>query len=607
MDKALESLISAFKSLKKVDTHAPHLLDYIKTYAMPSKAPVNHERTRLRLQQRRAWPVFQSLSQTDLNYAYADFVMSIRLEQNFGFYIKALALGLQVPPQSHKLYPRIREWRSTYLALKSFKDFASPYHARFFDDIRKAVAEYEETIIRSDADPLVFFANLYPAYLRLNFLHQINSSFDVNLLFKEPFQDIGVKMKPVLNHSIREFIRGNHAQWELSCLEPETCTRIRVLAACLQMVREFAKFASTGDGRGTCPLLRSACPYAEKAKVDLRPRKEYITTEDKENIRTTNRPISAFTSDACEEQCACSRMCLLFNAELDALDVDNDLPATLDFLLRCVTVHLSPLMQCLSSILAFLKKIFLFSRSDFVQCMFSLLRDLPLTKHSFIFVLDSALEKTLRPCSFTKEIDIVLLDSQDQWNYFTLFLKMEYPIDILMSKEDRIELSQIFKHLWRMKKTENLLIAVRTKVLEKQDRIRVIAYLDLVFKLNFYVFYEVIEKEYTLFVEGDKLLGKKELTGDEFCEATERIDPLHGLKTRFKEFFATIHRKIFMEKEIRAKLIAFLDGIEKMCRDVAKSGTWDDDPLRADLKGFTENVDIDKKTFLHAYLAQLAL
>eukprot|EP00866_Antonospora_locustae_P001504 jgi/Antlo1/1504/2050 len=312
--------------------------------------------------------------------------------------------------------------------------------------------------------------------------------------------------------------------------------------------------------------------------------------------------VQMHVSTSMQNKCTCGNMCAAFYTEIDKLNVDNDLTQKLLFLQSTIAAHMMPLLHCIGTILLFLKKTFLFSRSDFVQCMFSLLRDLPWTRHSFVFVLDSSLDKTLSSSFLGKQIDIIILDSQDQWNHFTLFFKMEYPLCILMAREDKVWLSQIFKHLWRMKTVENLLITVRMKKLDTFEKLRVVAYLDLIFRLDFYVFYEVIEKEYRRHFGDNKLFCISSVEDIETLLQGNNADPLEKLGTRCREFLSAVRRQIFMDRSTRTLFMNLLDELESMCKDIAKFCTWNDESVKRALLNFVGSLNVDKETVFHKYL-----
>ncbi|KAL0265769.1 UNVERIFIED_CONTAM: hypothetical protein PYX00_011484 [Menopon gallinae] len=586
MDEAIQSLIAAYKAFKEISADTPGLLQYLKKYVSAAQQTPDRARTRQRLQKRNALHIFKSLSPTDLNYKYAEFVLSVRLKEAFGFYIKALALGFDVPRQGHVLYTTIAGWKSVYLALKSSRELNLPYHACFFEYVKRALLEYEDHVVRSSTDPLAFFAAVRPSYLKLDLLHQLNANFDAEALFRRPFSELGLNVKSQLNANIKEFIRGTSRLWVLSCLEAEDIALIKRVSRCLALVAEFLKWGCTVHlQQSACPLLGCGCPYAKACSESTRSEGEQqhgvCCLESKGSLYMSSiTEVQKYVGTSKEMGCTCGSICAAFYREIDRLDVDEDLTQRLLVLQTTVAAHMMPVLHCIGSIILFLKKTFLFSRSDFVQCMFSLLRDLPLTRHSFVFVLDSSLDKTLQSPLLGKQIDIVILDSQDQWSHFTLFFKMEYPLSVLMAKEDRVWLSQIFKHLWRMKTVENLLVTIRMRKLNMSEKLRAMAYLDFVFRLDFYIFYEVIEKEYKRYFGDGKLFGIRDVDDIVALVQCSDVNPLEGLGTRCREFLSVVRTRIFMDRSTRTLFLNVLDELEKMCKDIAKFCAWNDDAVR---------------------------
>ncbi|ELA41649.1 uncharacterized protein VICG_01282 [Vittaforma corneae ATCC 50505] len=64
---------------------------------------------------------------------------------------------------------------------------------------------------------------------------------------------------------------------------------------------------------------------------------------------------------------------------------------------------------------------------------------------------------------------------------FSLYIKLDYPVSLLIEEEFVIKLVYIFKFLWKLKKIEHL-----------AGRLRELKYFNFIQKLQFYVFNEVI-------------------------------------------------------------------------------------------------------------------
>lgn len=604
MDEALESLITAYKVFKKVNRETPDLLPYLKKYVSVAQKPLDRERIRMRLQKKNVLHIFQSLSPTEMNYRYSVFVLSVRLKEIFSFYIKALALGFDVPRHTHVLYSTILKWKSVYVALKSSRGLDSPYHVCFMEYVKKALLDYEEQVVRADTDPLAFFVAVHSSYMKLDLLHRLNTNFDAEMLLRRPFNELELDVKGQLSANIREFIRAESRLRVLSCLEAEDVELIKRVARCLALVSEFRKWGCIVHlQQSTCPLLEYGCPYAKTCDKSTWNQHPQCHSESKSSLYMDSTiAVQMHLNARMQKECTCGNVCAAFYAELGKLNVDEDLTQKLVFLQSAIAAHMMPVLHCIGTIFLFLKKTFLFSRSDFVQCMFSLLRDLPLTRHSFVFVLDSSLDKTLPSSFLGKEIDIVILDSQDQWNHFTLFFKMEYPLSILMAREDKVWLSQIFKHLWRMRTVENLLITIRMKRLDKLEKLRAVAYLDFIFRLDFYIFYEVIEREYKHYFGYDELFFIRSVEDIEALLQNSDADPLEKLGAKCREFLFVVRTRIFMERSMRALFTNLLSELENMCKDISKFCTWNDDSVKCALLSFVGSLNVEKETVFYKYL-----
>lgn len=147
-------------------------------------------------------------------------------------------------------------------------------------------------------------------------------------------------------------------------------------------------------------------------------------------------------------------------------------------------------------LLDFVHSTFLFGRIDFIEKLFIALKESRKTgRKNICNALENALNSTFPKSSFNSLVDIYITQEEPAKNdgvrndampeqgseSFSLYIKLEYPVSLLIEEEFVIKLVYIFKFLWKLKKIEHL-----------ARRLRELRYFNFIQKLQFYVFNEVI-------------------------------------------------------------------------------------------------------------------
>ncbi|KAM0680792.1 Gamma-tubulin complex component 3 [Glugoides intestinalis] len=138
-------------------------------------------------------------------------------------------------------------------------------------------------------------------------------------------------------------------------------------------------------------------------------------------------------------------------------------------------------------LLRFLHSTFLFGRRDFIEHLFTSLKESrKIGRKSISNILEVCLATAFPNSPFTSLVDIYI--SQDEpvektmgVESFSLYIKLDYPVTLLIDEQFVIKLVYIFKFLWKIMKIDNL-----------AGRLKELRYLAFIQKLQFYVFNEVI-------------------------------------------------------------------------------------------------------------------
>ncbi|KAM0677796.1 Gamma-tubulin complex component 3 [Binucleata daphniae] len=174
----------------------------------------------------------------------------------------------------------------------------------------------------------------------------------------------------------------------------------------------------------------------------------------------------------------------------------------LDVIIENVNEKMREVLSGVKENLETVKNIFLFQRSDFVETLSMFLNrheNKNLFNRTISYILENAMVNTFgRLNEFMKKIDVCILENEQSLNCISLFCQLNFPLNLIFTKEIILKLVGIFKFLWRVKKIENLIAQLRKKEIETNSKVKIIVYNNLINKLMFYFCYEVIEKEFVI-------------------------------------------------------------------------------------------------------------
>lgn len=228
-------------------------------------------------------------------------------------------------------------------------------------------------------------------------------------------------------------------------------------------------------------------------------------------------------------------------------------------------------------LLEYIHSTFLFGRIDFIESFFSSLKESrKITKKNLLATLEGCLATAFPGSSFNSLVDIYI--SQDESmpdaqpnDSFSLYCKLSYPVSVLLEEEFVLKLVYIFKFLWKLKKIDHI-----------SRRIRSPMYINLVHKMMYYAFNEVI--------------GRFE--GFDWNAKSFSIDIL---KKDINKKLDQIMKRLFINTQEK-RIEHLLFHMERSFVEAGRSGKLDDLKVKTSLKRFYE---IAKEDLEGTYLFNL--
>lgn len=229
-------------------------------------------------------------------------------------------------------------------------------------------------------------------------------------------------------------------------------------------------------------------------------------------------------------------------------------------------------------LLKFLHSTFLFGRRDFIEHLFTSLKESrKIGRKSISNILEACLATAFPNSPFVDLVDIYIsldepVDKTMGVESFSLYIKLDYPVTLLIDEQFVIKLVYVFKFLWKIMKIDNL-----------ARRLKELRYLVFIQKLQFYVFNEVIGDFDFSFPDTDSYafdLFKKTINGK-----------LDGIMKRL--FINTRSKKIEY----------LLYSLEKYLLELHKNPHADDSEIQQAFKDFYET---KREAFAGTYLFDIA-
>ncbi|KAF7684025.1 Gamma-tubulin complex component 3 [Astathelohania contejeani] len=238
--------------------------------------------------------------------------------------------------------------------------------------------------------------------------------------------------------------------------------------------------------------------------------------------------------------------------------------------------------------LEYSRKLFLFGREDFIETLFYYLKERGSkisSKRSVSYVLDLALADTFgRLDKFTEKIDVCLLNDSHGLDHISLFCQLDFPLNLILTKEVILKFVKIFKFLWRIKKIEGLLkrvIGFNAYFIPESGGKRpicvsMVEYLTVINKLSYYIKEEVINVHYKRIRSIDGMI-------------------VEGLRKGINEILDLILNKIFRGKE-KKQIDGFMEALEEMCINIKQGEDVDDRMVRNRFSEFVKVADLENSS-----------
>lgn len=208
-------------------------------------------------------------------------------------------------------------------------------------------------------------------------------------------------------------------------------------------------------------------------------------------------------------------------------------------------------------LLNFIHSTFLFGRIDFIEKLFSFLKESrKVGRKNICTLLENALCTTFPDSPFNRLMDIYIPQDGNS-DSFSLYIKLEYPASLFIEEEFIIKLVYVFQYLWKIKRIEHL-----------SARLGELKYFNIIQKMEFYVFNEVIG---TFSIE---FSGMETLAFEDFK---------HNINKKLDE----IMHKLFMQTKER-KVEKMLGEMEEYLVKKGVEGFGDDKKVERALIEFAE-------------------
>ncbi|KAG0440404.1 Gamma-tubulin complex component 3 like protein [Dictyocoela muelleri] len=472
------------------------------------------------------------------------------LEKN----IKKGALGIQtnlfdehgvyilssiLEPQIYEIVIQVYHHAQVYKKLRENQSFLSKAQLEFYEIVRHQLKCYENEVLRSDEKLLNFHVEMQHAYRNLEIVNHLFDSFFTNP--KNPFEFLKIYknslyflelqfIDQVVVASSREINRQlNSWVYEGTFIDPgneffivknddsdlwnsfginyglvpyfmshEVVEKILYLGKCKVLLKEVKSFddkqESSDDIRKSSNDIRKSSNDIKKSSDDIRKSSDDIrkSSDEKESSDDINKSFESNNKLTYDEKKSS-------NDNLDEhenipyiLDIlDPNLPDYLDILFKDINLKIEKeilIKHDIFEYFKFTKEIFLGFRSDFIEMLLIFMSDMQkgayFNKRSISYILDSALVTTFGNNKFIKNIDICIFD--DAYDYISLFYHLNFPLNLIVTKEIILKFVAVFKFIYKLKRVESVLSAnLKRKEVRK--------FRNIILKINFYVFEEVIE------------------------------------------------------------------------------------------------------------------
>ncbi|KAM0687489.1 Gamma-tubulin complex component 3, partial [Conglomerata obtusa] len=360
-----------------------------------------------------------------------------------------------------------------YKKLKSNKKFFTRAQMNFNDIIEDNIKIYEQCVINQSLENgiLGFYLGMWNCYLDLQYINQLNECFKENC--KNPYKN----------------------------LKSITFENMEIMKYCTKHLNEFANdYINTGNFHDTFNEFfivkkSQTDPWAAYC-IDYGLIPYFLNIEIVTQILYIGKCVYLINKSQ------------IFTTDYKIDLFDKNLSKKLNQIILNTNIKINELLlnrKLIDDNLKTIKSIFLFRRSDFTETLSFYLKDYnrlenkEMLNRSISYILEKSLLTTFGSIDeLMSKLDVCILDNEAHWNYISLYCQLEFPINLIFTREIILKLVAIFKFLWRFKKIENLLKQLKKKEFDTRSKIRILEYNNLIQKFYFYFFEEVIENEFKL-------------------------------------------------------------------------------------------------------------
>lgn len=362
-----------------------------------------------------------------------------------------------------------------YRKLRSISSFHSKAHMNFYELVRIELEKYERCVVEQEEELLPFYTGMYPRYIRLHMIHQLNECF--NNSPKKPFDFL--KLNLHLNHSFYGEVL------KTSCMHVNTC------------LREFMTKGDFSDSNMEFFICKNVgtVPW-DSFSVDFGLVPYFMSNKTVERILYIGKCVALMRDRSARGESHFE------DTSMDQIDInilDPNFEDDVDVMLRETNERVRHALLDELNVYEQIegaRRTFLFGRCDFIETLFFFLRDTKrVGRKSFSYILDAAIKNTYGGVDgFTSKLGVYLVDNESKYENFALFCQLDD--NLVFTKEVVLKLVAVFQFLWRLKRVEHLLLRLSRTKADRHTGIKIVLYTNLVYKISYFMFEEVISKKW---------------------------------------------------------------------------------------------------------------
>lgn len=474
--------------------------------------------------------------------------------------LKRLSLGLEVSKnygnsiQEKEILQIIDNNSQIYLKFKQMTEGNTMAHLHFLNIARNEIREFENKVLDLDENDIFhFYIKIKPYLKKFMLLNEINGHF---LDTRNPFS----------------FLKFYHKDF----LKNDDSLLYRIFSNCTtqlnENLNEWLKKGKFNDYGREFFIFKNEQSFWHSFNIELEMIPFFISQDTAQEILYIGKASNLIEQILIhfENLKKPSDHLLSILHEIHNLPIINVLNKNFDIIihnrLQLLDFYIKEffIKDCqISNHLIFCKETFFFARSDFIEHLFFHMKDISksnLGRRSFSFILETAIQSSFgKNHDLSSYLDMCVIKNDD----FSLFYRLDFPINVIIEKDVIMIFLSIFKYLWKIKKIEHFIRRLKErKNLDKKNLITLNKWFLFLQKIFFYFTYEVIEKE---FVKLFSILHKKTFVIDK-------------MRSGIKKLLKNVILEIFQENNSgKESMDTFLDTLEQECINFRKHKSIFDD------------------------------